>query len=205
MGTSWNSWQKSQPEIQNTTSWEQSTFLWRASNILTWSLSTVVGFSQTFCGAIRSTVIIGRERKINFAEQFGWQWLKSYKVLMNGESKIDLEKNDYVCPKQAFKTLTRLHYFASSDIAGMEETTKHETEQKLVTGVKTETYGTHVLTCMVGGSDEHIEVGNKTIAALAGSIALTSGVQGVTIQSGGGRIQVLPTEISINAPTINIG
>jgi hypothetical protein len=201
MGTSWNSWQKSQPEIQNTTSWEQSTFLWRASNILGWSLSTVVGLSNTFCGAARQTTILGPERKINAAEQFNWQWLKSYKVMLRGQELIDLEKVENANPNQVFLSFFNCSKTARTELKTAENDIKALSTTETVGSTKTETYGTHLLSCAVGGSTE--DVLQKTITAEA-SLKL-SGRTSVAIQSGGVSIAMSPTSLMLTAPTINIG
>ena len=207
MGTSWNSWNKSQQEIENTTSWEQSTVYWKASNILGWSLSTVGGASTSFFGALRTQLYFGLERKVNFAKQYQWQWLESTRIMLNGQKVIDLKDKENMSAKQALKcTFSRGDSMYAELMSGDSKET--------VVNTKTESYGTHAMTCITGGSTETIPLGSKDINALIGPITLNcaSGASAVTVASNNveikamaGSVTVAPESITISALTINIG
>jgi len=201
MGTKWDH----STAIDDKKSWDETIYSWKASNILGWSLSTVLGMYTSAFGLTKQQLMLGFERKINVLQKYEWYYTQPTKVLCSGEGKIDLAETSKTTPSLQWRTLFTEFQSTTDERTALERSLKSTNTTETVVGKKTETYGTHVMTCLVGGSQEQIELGNKTIDALAGSIALTSGVQGVTIQSGGGRIQVLPAAITVTAPTINIG
>jgi len=201
MGTSWDH----STAIDNKESWDETIYSWKASNILGWSLSTVLGMYTSAFGVTKQQLMLGWERKINILPKYEWYYWAPTKILADGENKIDFKESKKVAANKDTSALMWSLMATDHSIEAFNKAIKTANETKTVTGITNATYGTHVMTCRVGGSQEQIEFGNKTIDALAGSIALTSGPEGVAIKSGGGSIQVLPAAIKIQAPTIEIG
>lgn len=137
--------------------------------------------------------------------KYEWYLTQPTKVLVDGEGKIDLAKTKKVTPSLQWRTLFTATESATQAQTAAEHSLKSANATETVAAVKTENYGTHILSVTLGSSTENVDLGSKAINALAGSISLVSGMQGVTAQAGGGRLQVLPASVTVSAPVINLG
>ena len=189
-------WGKMAKSVLNGETWEESVGIWKISNILGWYMSNY--------GAIKTQLMLGFERKINMLYKYEWYLTQPTKVLVNGEGKVDLNNTKKVTPSLGWRTLFTTTESATRDQKSAENSLKSANSSETVAATKTESYGTHTMNVQIGSSVEDIAV-NKEISALGGKIQLVSGVQGVTAQSGGGRVQVLPTAVTVSAPVINLG
>lgn len=202
MAVNWGQMAKSLFEGQT---WEESVAIWKVSNVLGWSMSSIVGWYMCNYGMIKTQLMLGFERKINMLYKYEWYLTQPTKVLVDGEGKIDLAKTRKVTPSLQWRTLFTATESATHDQAAAEKTLKSANTTETVAGIKTETYGTHTMTVTLGDSTEVINVGNKCIAVLLGSLQLSAPAQGVELMAGGSSMQVLPASVTISGPIINLG
>ena len=194
-------WEDLATSFYNKASWDETVTLWKNSIVLGWYNSIVVAAYTTAFGALKFQFMLGGERKINVANKYEWYYAQPTKVLMNGEGKIDLVKTKKTTPSSELFALAWTVATNQHERDVLADILKAGNATETVVNTKTESYGTHVLNCAVGGSSE--DVLQKTITAEA-SLKL-SGSTSVAIQSGEVSIAMSPTSIMLTAPTINIG
>ena len=197
MGTSWDH----SSAIDAKKSWDETIYSWKASNILGWSLSTVLGMYTSAFGVTKQQLMLGWERKINVLQKYEWYYTQPTKVLCSGEGKIDLAATKKDTPSLQWRTLFTEFQSTTEERTTLENSLKSANAKENVVGQKTETYGTHTLN--VAESSTETVAMQKTINS-AMALALKGGVS-VTIQSGGSSIAMSTASIMLTAPTINIG
>jgi len=197
MGTSWDH----SKAIDEKESWDETINSWKASNILGWSLSTVLGMYTSAFGVTKQQLMLGWERKINVLQKYEWYYTQPTKVLCSGEGKIDLAATKKDSPSLQWRTLFTEIQSTTEERISVENRAKSIDTKETVVGQKTETYGTHTLN--VAESSTETVAMQKTINS-AMALALKGGVS-VTIQSGGSSIAMSTASIMLTAPTINIG
>ena len=197
-------WGKMAKTELNGDSWEESIALFKLSNVLGFNLSNVLGFYFSNYGFMKTQLMLGFERKINLAPKYEWYYSAPTKVLLHGENKIDMKEYLKASPSIKENGFTWMLAATQKSIDAFESTLKAAKEAKTIAGPSSTTCVGHTLTVTGGNSVEDIAV-NKEISALGGKIQLVSGVQGVLVQSGGGRVQVLPTAVTVSATVINLG
>jgi len=196
MGTSWDH----SSAIDEKESWDETIYSWKASNILGWSLSTVLGMYTSAFGVTKQQLMLGWERKINVLQKYEWYYTQPTKVLCSGEGKIDLAETSKTTPSLQWRTLFTEFQSTTDERTALEKSLKSINTKETVVGQKTETYGSHTLICEIGTSQENVAC--KIITA---EVAKVSGEINVAIQSGGASIAMSPASIILTAPTINIG
>jgi len=185
-------------------SWEESIALFKLSNVLGFNLSNVLGFYFSNYGFMKTQLMLGLERKINLAPKYEWYYTAPTKVLVAGENKIDIGDYKKVTPYDWKTALKRVFTTSQDQITAFTRDLKAANKAETIAGPSSTTCVGHTLNVTGGNSVEDIAL-NKEISALGGKIELVSGVQGILVQSGGGRVQVLPTAVTVSAPVINLG
>jgi hypothetical protein len=197
MGTKWDH----STAIDDKKSWDETIYSWKASNILGWSLSTVLGMYTSAFGVTKQQLMLGFERKINVLQKYEWYYTQPTKVLCSGEGKIDLAATSKTTPSLQWRTLFTEFQSTTDERTALEGSLKSTNTTETVVGKKTETYGTHSLT--VAESSTETVAMEKTINSTM-ALNLTGGAS-VAISSGSVSIAMSPASIVLTAPTINIG
>ena len=202
MAVNWGQMAKSLFEGQT---WDESVAIWKVSNVLGWSMSSIVGWYMCNYGMIKTQLMLGLERKINLAYKYEWYLTAPTKVLVEGENKIDLAEYKKASPESNESALSWSLGAYEASIKTFEKNLKAAKEAKTIAGPSSTMCALHSLVVTSGNSTEEIDVGNKAIAALLGSIQLSAPAQGVELMAGGSSMQVLPASVTISGPVINLG
>lgn len=197
MGTKWDH----STAIDDKKSWDETIYSWKASNILGWSLSTVLGMYTSAFGVTKQQLMLGFERKINVLQKYEWYYTQPTKVLCSGEGKIDLAETSKTTPSLQWRTLFTEFQSTTDERTALEKSLKSTNTTETVVGQKTETYGTHTLN-VAETSTETVAM-QKTINSTM-ALELKGGAS-VAISSGSVAIAMSPASIVLTAPTINIG
>ena len=177
--------------------WEESFSISKLSNVLGWYWSAY--------GALKTQLMIGMERKINFLPKYEWYYMKPTKVLLNGEGKIDLAKISSTTPWYHHVALTLTSQCSTKTIKTLEENVTAAEKRTKIAGGTTETHGTRTISVTLGNSVETILEGNKQIVAVSGAIQFIAPVQGIDLGAGASSLQLLPAAVTISGPIVNIG
>jgi hypothetical protein len=203
MAVNWGQMAKSLFEGQT---WDESVAIWKVSNVLGWSMSSIVGWYMCNYGMIKTQIMLGFERKINMLYKYEWYYTQPTKVLVDGEGKIDLAKTKKVTPNLEWRTLFTATESATHDQTAAEKTLKSANATETVAGGKTESYGTHTMNVIVGGSTETITTGKKVITAMAQPIQLNAPAQGIDLIGGAtSAISITGASVTVSGPVINLG
>ncbi len=190
--TSWFAQQFS--SIIKGSTWLESLTFWKLSNVLGWYLSNYL--------ALKTQLMVGFERKINMLYKYEWYMTAPTKTLLNGETKIDLDKTKKLVPKLTHTALLFTSLGTSHSVEAAEKQVKAAAETKRIAGGTTETHGTHTMTVTLGNSTESIVVGNKNIMA---TVVIIDGKTGIALSSGAGSIAISTASVAISGPLINLG
>ena len=186
--------------------WEESVAIWKVSNVLGWSMSTIAGWYMCNYGAIKTQLMVGFERKINILYKYEWYLTQPTKVLVDGEGKIDLAKTKKLTPSLQWRTLFTATESATDAQTAAEKELKSLNASETVAGGKTESYGTHTMNVIVGGSTETITTGKKVITAMAQPIQLNAPAQGIDLIGGAtSAISITGASVTVSGPVINLG
>lgn len=210
-------WGKMAKSVLQSDTWDESVAIWKLSNVLGWSESTVgawnmsnvMGFYMSNYGAIKTQLMLGWERKINLREKYEWYMTAPTKVLMEGEIKIDMKEYNKVAPAHQAYALKHVFTMSTQQITAFENTLKANKDTKTIAGPSSTTCVGHTLNVTpMGDSTETIALGNKTITATAGTVGLLApnAVTGIATLNGGGSTVVLNAAgATVTGAVINLG
>jgi len=201
MGVNWGDMAKT---LFEGATWEESFSIWKLSNVLGWSVSSVGGWYMSNYGLIKTQLMLGLERKINYAYKYEWYLTAPTKVLVEGEKKIDLKELRDIRPESNQLTLSWCLSASKSKIEAFETELKAAKKADTVAGEDSKTCGSHSLTATTG-STENIPLGSKTIQAPTGSITMESPMISLTGATGNSFALAMGGAVTMTGTVINIG
>lgn len=210
MAVNWGEMAKSFLQGQT---WEESFAIWKISNVLgwslsnvlTWSSSTIMGWYMCNYGAVKTQLMLGFERKMNFLQKYEWYYTAPTKVLLEGENKIDLKEMKKISPNDTNLALNWKYSASQVQIDAFEKSLKAAKETKTIGGPSSTSCVGHTLIVTGGNSTEMVNTGNKLISATAGTVQLLAPAQGIDLLAGASSMQLTPGAVTIAGPVINLG